>query len=287
MSTDDVIDAHRSAVVCALLGLVGTFMGVVGFWRISGLWLRVVQGLGLLTSGSVLWALYARMPPYSRRRSNAAFLLVLLPTVVMAWMVDEARAAHSTYWVPYEPNKLSALTLGIVAPPGWSTGIVAILLFVGSALLHHLMLAETLRARMSAGEPFGIIAYGAFALVLLGFRQRSYVLHGELQHARSEKVALERVARVAMALRDLANTPVQTLELVRQKLIIDEPHLHLQTERMGRALERLRRLNDLLGPYQAAVVWDDEGRALEREIRSASRQARRAARGPLLSLRRS
>ncbi len=42
-----------------------------------------------------------------------------------------------------------------------------------------------------------------------------------------------------MALRDLANTPVQTLELVRQKLLTDDPQLGVQTERMGRALERL------------------------------------------------
>ena len=85
----------------------------------------------------------------------------------------------------------------------------------------------------------------------------------------SEKVALERVARVSMALRDLANTPVQTLELVRQRLLTDDPQLSVQTERMGRALERLRRLNDLLAPYQSAVVWDGEGTTVEREILSA------------------
>jgi hypothetical protein len=149
-------------------------------------------------------------------------------------------------------------------------------MFVGSSIVHHLLLAPHVRAGMAAGEPFGIIAYGSFALVLLAFKQRSYALRVELQRARSEKVAIERVARVAMALRDLANTPVQTLELIRQKLMAADPQWRAQTERMGRALERLRRLNDILGPYQAAVMWDDEGRALEREIRSVSRTSRRA-----------
>ena len=69
-----------------------------------------------------------------------------------------------------------------------------------------------------------------------------------------------------MALRDLANTPVQTLELVRQRLLTDDPQLRIQTERMGRALERLRRLNDILAPYQSAVVWDGEVTTVEREI---------------------
>jgi hypothetical protein len=266
---DDAAEAHRAAVISAWLGVVGTLIGVVGFWRVSGPALRAVQGVGVLTSGVALLALRARRPPYSRRRSAAIFLLVLVPTVVMTWLVDDARAAHSASWVPYEPNKLSALTLAIIAPPGWSTGIVGILMFVGSALVHHFTWADAIRPRISAGEPMGIIAYGVFALVVLGFKQRGNSLRGELENARAEKVAIERVARVSMALRDLANTPVQTLELVRQKLLTRDPQITVQTERMGRALERLERLNDILGPYQSAVVWDEDGPTLEREIVSA------------------
>jgi len=264
---DDAAEAHRAAVVSALLGVVGTTIVVVGFWPISGLWLRSVQFLTFLINGGALWWLYARLPPFRRSRSHAIFLLVLLPTVVMTWMIDDTRAAHSAYWVPYEPNKLSALTLAIIAPPGWRIGMVAILLFIGSALLHHVMLSEALRARMAAGEPMAVIAYGAFALVVLGFKQRGYALRGELEHERSDKLALERVARVSLALRDLANTPVQTLELVRQRLLTDDPQLRVQTERMGRALERLRRLNDILEPYQSSVIWEGEITTVEREIR--------------------
>jgi hypothetical protein len=217
---------------------------------------------------------------------------VLVPTVAMTWMLDDARAAHSARWVPYEPHKLSMLALAIIAPPGWSTGVVAILMFVGSALLHQAVLPEALRARMSAGEPFGVIAYCVFALVLLGFKQRRNTLYKELEHARGEKMVLERVARVAMALRDLANTPVQTLELVRQALLDADPRLCVQAERMARALARLRRLNDILLPYQTAVPWDEGGRAIVSELRTdaatdgagsesaAPRRARRARHRP-------
>jgi len=269
---DDAAEAHRAAVVAAVLGVVGTGISVPGFWSISGPTLRAVQAAGILTSSVALWVLRTRLFPKSRGTSNLLFLLVLLPTVVMAWMVDDARAAHTATWVPYEPNKLSALTLAIIAPPGWPIGVIAILSFVGSAVVHHLMLSDAIRARMSAGEPFGIIAYGVFALLLLGFKQRGYALRGELEHARTEKVAVERLARVAIALRDLANTPVQTLELVRQRLLTDDPQILVQTERMARALERLHRLNDILAPYQSAVVWEGEATAVEREIQSARAQ---------------
>jgi hypothetical protein len=266
---DDAAEARRAAVISALLGVVGTVMAVVGFWRISGAALRIVQAAGILLSGAVFLGLHTGGRAFSRRQSEALFLLVLVPTVVMTWLVDDARAARSVTWVPYEPNKLSALTLAMIAPPGWSTGIVGILLFVGSALVHHLTWSDAVRPRISAGEPLGIIAYGVFALVVLGFKQRGNSLRKELEHARSEKVALERVARVSMAMRDLANTPVQTLELVRQRLLTDDPQLPRQTERMGRALERLERLNDILAPHQSAVAWQEDG-PTQQEIATAS-----------------
>jgi hypothetical protein len=101
----------------------------------------------------------------------------------------------------------------------------------------------------------------------------------ELERARLEKLALERVARVAIALRDLANTPVQTLELVRQELRRDAPELAVYEARMGRALEQLRKLNEILMQYQRAVTWDDQGHAFEGELAAPFGATAAAGRG--------
>jgi hypothetical protein len=154
----DASEANRSAVACALIGVVGTLIVTVGFWSISGPDLRLAQGIGLLINAAGLLVL--RWPRFQRSTalSNAVFLLVLVPTVTMVWLLDDTRAAHSARWVPYEPNKLSVLTMAMIAPPGWSIGIIGIVMFVGTALVHHVTLAETLRARMTVGEPVGIMA---------------------------------------------------------------------------------------------------------------------------------
>jgi len=254
---DRATEAHRSAVICAVLGVVGTLIGILGYWRVSETPLRLVQLVGLLVSIAALVVLQTRRPPYSRKLANALFLLVLVPTVTHVWMADDALAAHGQRWVPYEPNKLSVLTLAMIAPPGWATGAIGILMFVVTAVVHQSWYASAYRAQQATGEPFAILAFGAFALVLLGFKQRSHGLRDELDRARAEKLALERVANVAMAVRDLTNTPVQTLELVRQELLIQAPELRVHTDRMRRALGKLRRLNDLLLPYQNALPWDD------------------------------
>jgi hypothetical protein len=265
VTSDNPAEAHRSAVICALLGVVGTALGVVGFWGISGRALRLVQVIGIVVNGAALVVL-ARRGRQTLALSRALFLIVLIPTSTMAWLVDSARAAHVEHWVPYEPTKLSLLTLAMIAPPGWGVGAVAMLMFLGPALVHHALLEHGVRARMAEGEPFGIIAYAVFAFVVLAFKQRGYALNEELEHARADKMVLERVARVAMALRDLANTPLQTLELVRQNLRTGKARADEQAELMARALERLRRLNDILVPYQTALKLDERSPGFEGEL---------------------
>jgi hypothetical protein len=140
-------------------------------------------------------------------------------------------------------------------------------------LVHHTLLDPVVRSRMAEGEPFGIIAYAVFAFVVLGFKQRSYALNEELEHARADRMVLERVARVAMALRDLANTPLQTLELVRQNLRSGRARAEDQAALMARALERLRRLNDILVPYQTALKLDERSPGFEGEIAAGQPRA--------------
>jgi hypothetical protein len=264
---DRATEAHRSAAICALIGVVGTVIGLLGYWRYSEPALRLAQSFGLLVNAGALALLWTRRPPYSRALANALFLIVLVPTVTHVWMADEVIAAHTEQWVPYEPNKLSALTLAVIAPPGWATGAIGILMFVGTAVVHQLAFANPYRAYEATNEPMGVLAYGAFALLLLWFRQRGHRLREELARTRSEMLALERVANVAMAVRDLANTSVQTLELVRQELLILAPELRVHTDRMHRALKQLRKLSELLMPYQNAVPWHDVAvRALEDEL---------------------
>jgi hypothetical protein len=272
VTTDNPAEAHRSAVICAFLGVVGTALGVFGFWSISDLALRIVQAVGIAVNGLGLVVL-ARRGRQTLALSRAVFLAVLIPTSTMAWLVDRARAAHGAHWVPYEPAKLSLITLAMIAPPGWGVGMVAMLMFLVPTLVHHALLDPRLRAGMAAGEPFGVIAYSVFAFIVMGFRQRSYALNTELEHARADRMVLERVARVAMALRDLTNTPLQTLELVRQTLRTGKANPAQQAALMARALERLRRLNDILVPYQTALKLDERSPGFEGELTAGQPRA--------------
>jgi len=81
-------------------------------------------------------------------------------------------------------------------------------------------------------------------------------LEQQVARAEAEAAAMQRFARRLLALRDLANTPLQTItfatELARRK------HLDLETlfERVDRAVERMQGLDQLFREYEDVLDWD-------------------------------
>jgi hypothetical protein len=246
---------YRACRMAAVLGLLGTAIIMLAFAHYPSTGLRYAEYAGLLVNTGLLLgtALHPRPPRHGV--GNVIFLLSLLPALVIVWLVDEGRAAEGLRWVPYEPTKLSALAMGLVAPPAWWVGASAVLLFIGSGLLHHVVLSQQIRSRMVSVEPWGLIAYGVFALVMLAFRYHRNSLQAELERERAERLAVEKVADVALALRDLANTPTQTIELIRHQLATQDERTAALAEHLRRALDQLLRLSALLSRYAQAVSW--------------------------------
>jgi len=253
---DLAYQTYRACRVAAVLGLVGTVLIMLAFWHYSTPALRIAEYAALVVNGGLLLATAVHRRPPRVRFGNAIFLLSLLPALAVVWFVDDARAAEGLRWVPYEPTKLSALAMGLVAPPTLWVGTGAVMLFIGSGLVHHVMLSSAIRALMVSVEPWGLIAYGAFALVMVAFRYRRNALQAELERERADRLAVEKVADVALALRDLANTPTQTIELIRHQLATHDARTAELAQHMHRALDQLLRLSDLLSRYAQAVSWN-------------------------------
>jgi hypothetical protein len=262
----------------AVLGVVGTALLMLAFPHLNQPALRLMQVLVLTVSVSILLLAVLRRRPLRLAAGNALFLASLVPTVALVWLVDDGRAAEGLRWVPFEPTKLSALTLALLAPPSLWVGAVAILMFVGSGLAHNVVLSGAIRARMASAEPWALISYGVFALVLLGFRSRGRTLQAALEREHADRLALERVADVALALRDLANTPAQTMELIRHELSTHDARTAVLARHMRNALGQLARLSDLLSRYAQAVSWNKRGLSFDGATQAASLLDHRQAR---------
>jgi hypothetical protein len=252
----DARRAHRTAAVVAVLGIFGTAVSFLGWRDVPAYPLRYFQYLELAVCGVVLVVLWVRRSSPSKRLGNALFLAVIIPVVCVDWVGDVERARKGGCFVPYGPKKLAALTVGALAPPGLVTGVSAIALLIGSALVHHQLFPAEVRQNMTAGEPWATVLYGGFALALLVYRLRARALREAMAWAEAERLALRRVSRLALSLRDLANTPIQTLELISRLLASEGPRSQVLRARMERSLKRLRRLNAILQRHQDVVPWE-------------------------------
>src|SRR5262249_1437627 len=238
--------ACRAAVTAALLNLVGVSMSLVAWRKLPGVLIHWLQALSLVASAMVLVALVVRRKRPTVTLGSIAFLINSAPIAPMLWVAQAGWAALGGLFVPFQPHKLGALTVALLAPPRLWVGGLGITMFVGGSLLQLGTMPAVLKANMVRGEPFATLAYGAFAVGLLIHRVRRAQLERAMMEAQVEAAARERFTRKLLVIRDLANTPIQTLELTSALLRSQHPTTANLADRMDNALARRRARTRLL-----------------------------------------
>jgi hypothetical protein len=214
--------------------------------------------------------LVARRRQASTRELAALFVIAGAPLFYVFWLDEMGRAALPGFWIPFTGPKLSVFGVALLAPSLW-LGTVLIVLFavetVALAMLFHL----AGRPEVAAGEPWVTLVYSAIAFGLLFDRVRRRLAEQAAVRAQARSEAMARLARVALAVRDLANTPLQTL-VVNAALLRERPGAPEPTARMNRAFDQLRELNRVLARLESSAAWapgDESFDALEVLLREA------------------
>jgi hypothetical protein len=246
--------AHRVTVAAAILTLLGTGLMLFSWRDFPAHPIRDLQIAAIVLSVASLVVLFIQRQAPSKRVALGAFLVVLAPVCAFFWFNDSIRATQQACWVPFEGNKVTMLLIGLVAPPSLSVGLVAIGAFAASGLVHFAVMPDVVRSSMVRGEPWTLLAYIGMAIGTLVFRLRSIDLEDKVREAQAEAAILHEVARLSLAVRDLANTPVQTLEVLGHLLLRPEIDLQVVQGRLHRAVARLKELGHLLSKYDVATT---------------------------------
>src|SRR5262249_34219133 len=130
------------------------------------------------------------------------------------WIAAHAMTRLHLWIDPLLPSKLRALAIALLVPSSLRLG--AILLLTNTFVA--LALAESLRAAGPAfgwylDEPWLTLLFAGLAFVPPPVRRRARPLDEALARERARSDALPGLARLVSAVRDRANTPLQTLEL--------------------------------------------------------------------------
>jgi hypothetical protein len=222
----------------------------------------VTSQLASAAVGVVLLAfLFARRKTVTVWVCAAVFLINTASVATTLFVVNQQLAENALRWAPFQPNKLGALVVALLAPEAW-VGVISIAAYVVAPLIQLATFSPAIRAKLAVGEPWATIGFGAFALALLVYHLHRLELERRMTAAYADAVAKERLARALLAVRDLSNTPLQTIELSLALLRAVGPkdeRAHASAfDRVERALRSLRDLNRLLSERVDQVNWNPD-----------------------------
>ena len=246
-----------AALVINVVGMpvdiaIGRSVPGVPFWPSLG---------AMMISGALLAILMHFRRKMTIRLAASIFVLHNVGIVSALWITSGYYTQGLASWMPFQANKLGALIVAVLAPEQWS-GLLSVGLFIGAALVK----ASTLRdspslAPLLAIEVWTLVIFGVVGAVMVVYRTRGDRLRDELVAAQTKSHALGALAQRLLAVCDLANTPLQILELNLPLLKKAEPRESVL--RVERAIARLRKWHNILDREAVQLTWSSEAESFD------------------------
>ena len=243
----------RGLFVLAAFTLVNSMMAFFLWWPVAGVtvwqWAQAVavQACAL----AVLLSIRER-PEWV----DDVLGYVVTASILLAFWVTNGELAYSTdRFSSFAGVKLAMLAVGVFAPAEWRLGIPVLASLTLLAPVEYATWSPDARTNVALPEPWGTAAFGSICIGLFLFRGRLAKARLDAARSHAEAAAAERFARKLLAIRDLANSPMQAIELDVAILRAGHADRDWLATSMERALARLRELNAVLASYEADVSW--------------------------------
>src|SRR5262245_3392861 len=180
-----VESAHvwRGTLVTGLLNATLAPVELVIGRGVAGLpwWPSILSSAVGLATVLVLWL---RRRHASKRVGSVLFLVNTAAITVPLWVTTGYYAPGVANWAPFQAHKLGALAVGLLAPEAW-VGALGVAAFTGTALVRIATFEPAVQAHLPQGEPWVLLVFGLFGLVLLGYRLRGQVLERKAMQAQA------------------------------------------------------------------------------------------------------
>jgi hypothetical protein len=150
---------------------------------------------------------------------------------------------------------IASAVYAVAAPPRAIVSLVPIAAFTVEALLAYWTAHESHHGQMPPWQPWTSLFYGTCMALLAVYRARRQQQDVATTVKLERAAALQRLMRSYLAVRDLVNTPLQTLRVSAHLLEVRYPTAKEITGPMERAVERLNELNQLLADEASAFEW--------------------------------
>lgn len=204
---------------------------------------------GAIFSALLFW------PRIADSQKAISFIFIANTTIIVLalYLVSPYFAEQVPNWVPFRPSKLGCLVAATLAPT-FISGIYAVTIHFLIPTLQYFSFTESIRNNIVGGEPASLYAFGMAGFFIIIFRFRKLLFERKLNRLVQEKAAIQAVATHFLHLRDLMNTPLQTLTLTVEQFSQETSNKKL-IDRCQRSLHDLKMINQTLKKYENEIDW--------------------------------
>jgi hypothetical protein len=245
-------EARRAVMYAGGLGAIGAIL-MIALFRMEAypIWPPFLLGVPGLAVLGLAWG-GSRRPA---RFHQALFAIQFLMSIACV-VVTEAQAAQRGPFDAFIYMKFTLLVCAFLAPSGRLGAAIIGIASLTAVVETYLWFSPAQRARMPLLEPWLTVLIGLTALGVLAGQRQDAATARELAQARADHAWMSRVARLALSVRDFANTPLQILllQVSLQRWTHDAP----QWVEIEDALAQLQRLNETLSPLHETVEWGEQ-----------------------------
>ncbi len=240
---------HAMLLYQGMLNAVGALLALLMWGRFGGVTLDLICGI-LIASGvaTLIWVPRLRAP-LSDSAATLLFALNLVPVYAALWISEAVLASRGTLWVPFQPHGLSSLTIAILTPPIRRVGVPTILLPAILAALQFETFSGDQQALLPPNSLYEPWVSAIFAEVLYFYKLHTFRIADFAAARETEAQLMRKTTRTILAIKDLANSPIQSLTVDAEILKELHPEDSPVARRIGKSAFQLRQLNRILDEY--------------------------------------
>jgi hypothetical protein len=207
-----------------------------------------------------------RKGSWTTKRAQACILFLWLATFVITVIFHVRISKSGLNWFPLPALKYYFLTLATLASGTYLLNLILMLGFGVMGLVMYQTLDFTHVEFAGTFEPNITIYFFFISLALFALKYRDELTIEKLHRENANLMAIKHVARVFLSVRDQANTPIQTLQVIAGLLKTRHPEAQELSESLDRVTEKLTGMNAYLGTFESKIPWGDQELLTDEEV---------------------
>lgn len=266
-----VSESHMEAYRTLIFATIASFVVQTIFIFIDGLtigsvmiWLNATHAAIALAIGFWLYSRHHDIP--STKSLEVGFFILSAPFIITMWVGETLGLQLGQVRQPLVPFQFLCIYIAVLSPGRVWIAACEIFVSLIFAVVFWIFLKGQFPLTGVAGEPWATLTYGLIALMMLAARAYRKRLIQNLEKNRAEAEAFERAARLFLAVRDRANSPLQVINLCASLIESRNPEETETVERLRRSLSKLQGLTEILAETDVWRETYEAGGDISKEI---------------------